>query len=918
MMTNDKFASYFADTLLKLDTSFVNAYSDSGIQDDFKLFCQTLRDNLGDNNDYPFEFLNPYQYAPDSTQNRIEFFDKLGSKDEGKRKNIACYTNQNMELSKYVASVRTLAGEIDSLSFLRRKPCILTSQPPVADLAKSFGFANLLVFPRFPAEYKTAKDFSAAADVLDLNRANFEMLSKDGKICADFIALNQHIREFAGLSVAGGTRIVLTKFLNYFGWTRLTYENCDTVMMIPPTTIPNLTPFGLVAGFKIEKWSDDLAQQVKGVEVLAAHGLSFWVERVLKEKERMVESHARKTAVSAIMGRNMSHNIGSHVLNYLSEKSDFYGYLRDKMNFLTEIVTSKPSWGVSMAFLPDVLAAFADQKDLLDNIFRSELDRSDNPIDKLNICYCDSEKNTKRFFWKDKTLGPMLLSGQAWPLVHIPHGVIGCHAFYSLMEGFIRNSAKHNRERLNQASTFRICIQLACDFDEKLSREFFRLRISDNISDYKKCNLPNKPKDCDCEEKYRKNCATHINNLLKEGLLNKEGAIAGTAWGLRELLMCAKWLRKIPAADEPAAIPPILELKEENCKWFWELYLLKPQTALLVGQGFEEDTEKGIYVDKTLEAFEERLKANKLAHTFVVIDGEDRSLKDWLKSTSNLLKLPQRLFVATDGDAKCLKYVCVKRSDIPQKADYATLAEKLYEKLIYWLNNDKMPGKIKLFCDDNITNSLDKYFLCKPEAEITPNVANTDIVFAHGGMRELDCRYFEAFTRGGRDPVWAKLIAAPKNNHIALGMYEAALLRVLIVDERIYKTLADRANSEPYQKWKKMGVEFATIDGEGSVVCGSGVFSRPTPVKQYVHDKKFHFISIHQTLKEFIEVKSKGAMECFQNIAGNLIIHSARGDIGIPTDYKFIDYSNLRAMLIDRPDKHALADRLMGLTGNGR
>ena len=54
-----------------------------------------------------------------------------------------------------------------------------------------------------------------------------------------------------------------------------------------------------------------------------------------------------------------------------------------------------------------------------------------------------------------------------------------------------------------------------------------------------------------------------------------------------------------------------------------------------------------------------------------------------------------------------------------------------------------------------------------------------------------------------------------------------------------------------------------------------------------------------------------------EEIANNVIIHSARGDVGISEGHKFIDYSNLRNVLIDQPDKHALADRLMSISGEG-
>ena len=94
------------------------------------------------------------------------------------------------------------------------------------------------------------------------------------------------------------------------------------------------------------------------------------------------------------------------------------------------------------------------------------------------------------------------------------------------------------------------------------------------------------------------------------------------------------------------------------------------------------------------------------------------------------------------------------------------------------------------------------------------------------------------------------------------------------------------------------------------------------PLMKYLKDLGgVHFISIHQAIiSDVIKGdwgKGVGVVKHLKKVARNVIIHSARGDVGIEPGFKFIDYSNLRNVLIDRPDKHALADRLMSLTGEG-
>jgi len=51
------------------------------------------------------------------------------------------------------------------------------------------------------------------------------------------------------------------------------------------------------------------------------HTEIFSVPQILIDKEKILEQSLR-SAVAAIMARNMSHNIGSHVLNYLSNPEE--------------------------------------------------------------------------------------------------------------------------------------------------------------------------------------------------------------------------------------------------------------------------------------------------------------------------------------------------------------------------------------------------------------------------------------------------------------------------------------------------------------------------------------------------------------------------------------------------------------------
>jgi len=84
----------------------------------------------------------------------------------------------------------------------------------------------------------------------------------------------------------------------------------------------------------------------------------------------------RRSALAAIMSRNVSHNIGSHVLSRLgrAKGGGWYTqrYLQQRMDFLAQIATEWPTWEEPAWFLQDLMRWFLHQQDVLDNIALSE------------------------------------------------------------------------------------------------------------------------------------------------------------------------------------------------------------------------------------------------------------------------------------------------------------------------------------------------------------------------------------------------------------------------------------------------------------------------------------------------------------------------------------------------------------------
>lgn len=254
------------------------------------------------------------------------------------------------------------------------------------------------------------------------------------------------------------------------------------------------------------------------------------------------QKEAFKSAVAAIMSRNMSHNIGSHILSRLSsiysnedeidklikkkqfspniklEKSDaekfdvlnnktgeiithvvskldinrdkrqkildylksidkyniykiideskvfsefyaiahFFRYLQNRQDYIATITGSGKDIPIMQNFLNDILNVLLAEKItgytefknlLLEYIVLSEKIKG-NMIDiYFNDCNCVYEKNKNDSINIAQNLD-----------IALPSGKLGSHAFFSIFENFIRNSAKHSGQRLKKKDKLKIFI----------------------------------------------------------------------------------------------------------------------------------------------------------------------------------------------------------------------------------------------------------------------------------------------------------------------------------------------------------------------------------------------------------------------------------------------------------------------------
>ncbi|NQT55978.1 MAG: hypothetical protein HQ551_07085 [Desulfobacteraceae bacterium] len=379
---------------------------------------------------------------------------------------------------------------------------------------------------------------------------------------------------------------------------------------------------------------------------------------ILKERnEAEIRNHALKSAISAIMSRNMSHNIGSHILINLEKDGVndkdikyFLSYLRTRMDFLAQVATDWPSWSLPTRFLQDLMFEFLNQLCLLKFIGASEGLKENNL--RFNITVKDQKKNVQEFKWlPDASEGVEELREKLSKYdryVSILGGITGRQAFYVILENIIRNAAKHSYE--DKGSPLLINIRLTENKND------YSLEIWDNVSNNK--GLKDK-----------------INENLRTPIIKSTGEIERSNWGIAEMKISSAYLQKKKPSDLAEGGEKNYDIlnanvAENNCLKY-TLKLLKPKEVGVVtfkqNNQIEANEKGSVYFLKVLDS--NVLKGmiekeeNDFDYEFLVIvppdGGQDKTklLKLILENNGqNLEKLPMRLFwVGNENDFKGLE-----------------------------------------------------------------------------------------------------------------------------------------------------------------------------------------------------------------------------------------------------------------------
>jgi hypothetical protein len=640
--------------------------------------------------------------------------------------------------------------------------------------------------------------------------------------------------------------------------------------------------------FVIRRYAIDLFREINFIYTLLSNAAGQKYKRL---------RHGTKNAVSAIMGRNMSHNIGSHVLarysahvhedrsetdkrKYESDhRADFLRYLQRRMDFIAEVATTdKSSWSQSLE-LKTVL-----------NILNYEYQRGQCYEEKSDLHAKEATASLAhrvpillRYITgkNDLTATVEFTDGQdLW--FSCPGGEVGVHALYVILENIIRNSARHGNGHSGNTVTVTVkaeqkdkYIKLTIiDLGTKLEVDGRPVGSTVTPEQARKENAEvaqgKHSRYVDGKRQKRLLLPNIINSILKgEPFIYGDGNPNPHNWGVREMQICATYLRSIPLGDLYDNVlthaPYILEAKtihhDGNGEYHlaYELYLQPARRCAFVTNDWENEIKPDEYKlstagfsrisvkDKSDDQRAEELRGYEFA---LIDEGLLSKIKPeilpirTLKNTEEEIKKKIKSLLNNGGavniDAKTINGFMAKLHEEMTKsyqAKHDKWTGKNVNSVFYWdlkqnlhafLNPIRDPSIASIeVCECSHRNVMVEKIDGEPNA---PDRANLNLAWLDHASDDLfkkderdfgstamyssytnrPWHFFEIFdSQSLHKPLIEATFNVDDKGRAALcELRAAALARVAVIDERIQSSLGDiyRSDLKLGTLWPCMGI----------------------------------------------------------------------------------------------------------------
>lgn len=386
--------------------------------------------------------------------------------------------------------------------------------------------------------------------------------------------------------------------------------------------------------------------------------------------KRKLQFEQIKSAKAAIMVRNVSHNLGSHVLFYLKTKLEsvknaldsgilrelldssknpsyckfnvnqaceikdhilnpekielpflvgigkFIAYLQERQGFIATIATSHIPYFMPVNFKDAIfdelnndykalrhinksafengcknvlLSYIAQSEGLSRNNISIEFRTFDGLNDReyiINENNIDNEGHIFNIEWTQdyNEEAKQDLDKLRRIEISLPGGITGRQAFFSIIENFLRNSAKHSiTSNFNSLETSKLIIKIDIAENDEYP-DLYKVTISNNLKDAGEV-IQLEEKDLKYAMQGKNNQYKNVLSLLKaidEDYIDQYGNMIENNKGIKEMRISAGWLRNLKG-NELTAMPKILNVFADAAKNItYEFYLKRPQYVAII------------------------------------------------------------------------------------------------------------------------------------------------------------------------------------------------------------------------------------------------------------------------------------------------------------------------------------------------
>lgn len=675
---------------------------------------------------------------------------------------------------------------------------------------------------------------------------------------------------------------------------------------------------------------EEIAEKLRSF--ISDHGLEYALLLADSLHTEAVKSTI-KSAVAAVMVRNLSHNIGSHVLANLSSRSDletrynaqssktlfseiasFNSYLRMRMDFLADIATAVPAIQVPKG-LKLIIANFLSEQVVRDYISGS------TAIKSSKICIDDrklvgnSARNDMVFACTNESLG--------------------AHAFYVILENIIRNAVKHTDLPQNH---LRLTFECSEDGAGEINKnDYWRVKIVDNtgVSKFISNNIN------DCDKNHHHNLIEELNEMIKKPIL-EEGKVRHGGWGVLEMKIAAAYLRKLPPEEIESDIegkkldPPLLRASDDQGNLCYTLYLPKVKELAIINFGehltLTDDSQNNIankgvrIVDYTGEKTFDLITDYQF---MLLYEPSQDHLSEMYSKADSITK---RIFISSNAeinektqliplDMEALIALLEHEDQVEIEAFlWQTWSEALWHKQYPSckgiVKHGKRKGHIEDCCEPINPSSnqfaKEKYLLFDCHGDNPPSKKDDKII------------YYEPFgssSPSGRLFDESENYTSALKRKIAYGLIDAALTKVVVIDERIQWHVFKSTSMENARFFEKMNIYVPSRNefdlNEQSYRCRqsglnmlvSWIDSQILPFQKSRAGNVFLVVHLG-VIEKLVGTDTDKIGEWisrYSNEGVSVIITSGRGKpTNIPPKTLFLNYSLVSQYLLDNRSKYHL------------